>query len=336
MTTVLLVGLGAVGARAARQLVDTTGVERILLADSDEQRGPTLARALGPAATAISYVPGSPLPEGVDAVATALPADADVAAARRAVASGVPFASTVDDHDAIAALLGLDADARARDVLVAAGCGLAPGLADVLVRHAADSLTRVDDVHIARSGVAGPASRATVRRARRDRPAEWRDGEWQRERRGGPELVWFPDPVGGRDCEPVAAGAALVRAAFPEVQRITVRGDAPPKRSPVAVMTRRVADDDWGAVHVEVWGWRGRAREPIVYGVVERTAVAAGTVLALTAARLGGALPALSLRPGLVEQGVHGLGALFDPPPFLAELARRGVKAATFEGVAVA
>jgi hypothetical protein len=33
--------------------------------------------------------------------------------------------------------------------------------------------------------------------------------------------------------------------------------------------------------------------------------------------------------------GVHGLGALFDPAPMLAELDRRGVKGAVFEGVGV-
>jgi hypothetical protein len=335
LTTVLQVGAGAVGARAARQLVDTPGIDRVLVADVDDRRLAAVGHALGRRAETVDYVPGSPLPDGVAAVATALPPGPDVAVARRAIASGVACASALDDHDGIAALLGLDDEARAARVVVAAGCGLAPGLADVLARHAAGTLTRVDEVHIARSGVAGPVSRATVRRAHRDRPAEWRDGVWQRERRGGPELVWFPDPVGVRECDPVAAGTALVVAAFPGLARTSTRLDEPPGRSFANVMTRRVVDDGWGAVRVEVWGWRGSARETIVYGVIERTAVAAGTVLAVTAARLAGALPALSLRPGS-EYGVQGLGALFDPPPFLAELARRGVKAAVFEGVAVA
>ena len=335
MTAALVAGVGAVGARAARQLVDTPGIERVLLADLDSARLTAVARALGRRSEAIDYVPGSPLPTDVAVVATALPPGADVAVARRAIASGVPCASAIDDHDGIAALLGLDDEARAAHVAVAAGSGLAPGLADVLARHAADTLTRVDEVHIARAGVAGPASRATVRRARRERPAEWRDGVWLTDRRGGPELVWFPDPIGGRECETVAAGTALVVAAFPGLVRTTTRIDEPPGRSLAAVVTRRVIDDDWGAVRVEVWGWRGEARETIVYGVIERTAVAAGTVLALTAARLAGALPALSFRAGH-EYGVQGLGALLDPPPFLAELARRGVKAAVFEGVAVA
>jgi hypothetical protein len=73
----------------------------------------------------------------------------------------------------------------------------------------------------------------------------------------------------------------------------------------------------------------------MVYGVIDRTAIAGGTVLALTAARVAGAAPGLAARSGPVV-GVHGLAALVEPVPFLAELARRGVKAAVFEGVAVA
>ena len=76
------------------------------------------------------------------------------------------------------------------------------------------------------------------------------------------------------------------------------------------------------------------ARESIVYGVIEHPAVAAGTVLAVAAARLAGLLPGIELLREPV--GASGLGTLVEPTSFLAELARRGVKAATFEGVAVA
>jgi hypothetical protein len=80
-----------------------------------------------------------------------------------------------------------------------------------------------------------------------------------------------------------------------------------------------------------VWGRRDGGFDCTVYGVVERTAVAAGAVLAVVGARLAGALT-----PRLDQPGVHGLGALLDPVPCLAELAQRGVRAAAFEGVAVA
>jgi hypothetical protein len=85
-------------------------------------------------------------------------------------------------------------------------------------------------------------------------------------------------------------------------------------------------------VRVEAWGWRDTARASVVYGMIERTAVAAGTVLGVTGAWLAGALPALTT---ITETGAFGLGTVVEPVPFLAELARRGVKAAAFEGLAV-
>ena len=68
-----------------------------------------------------------------------------------------------------------------------------------------------------------------------------------------------------------------------------------------------------------------------MYGVIEHLAVAAGTVLGVTAACLAGAID------GVVDTapGAFGLGAAVAPAPFLAELAKRGVKAAAFEGAAI-
>jgi hypothetical protein len=59
-------------------------------------------------------------------------------------------------------------------------------------------------------------------------------------------------------------------------------------------------------------------------------AFAAGAVLTVSALWLAG------LGAGSVSAtGAHGLAALVDPVPFLGELARRGVKAAVFEGASV-
>src|SRR5256885_1345820 len=71
----------------------------------------------------------------------------------------------------------LDADARQRAVRVIAGCGLAPGLADVLARHAVGALDAVDELHVARWGVAGAESASEARRAQREPSHEWRNGE---------------------------------------------------------------------------------------------------------------------------------------------------------------
>ena len=328
--TVLLVGAGAVGARAARQLVDTPGIERVLVCGRRAERVHAVADAMGAVAEAIDWGPGRAVPAGVGVIACAVPAAVGGLVARVAIQAGIPSASAVDDTQD---LLTLDAAATSAGVTVAAGCGLAPGMTDVLARHAADALESVDEIGVARAGAAGDACTTSLRIALRDRPGELRDGRYEEpRRRGGHELVWFPDPVGVRECESVATGVHLLARSFPGIERVTVRVGAPDAGTRFPWPRRDDGDGSWGAVRVEVWGKRGVARELIVYGVIERTAIAAGTVLGVTTAALAG------VRPGLLraQPGVHGLATLAEPRAFLAELAGRGVKAAVFEGVPVA
>ena len=137
----------------------------------------------------------------------------------------------------------------------------------------------------------------------------------------------------------MSAGIEQLVAAVPGVRRASVRLGLPhtPRvklPGPFGVLTRGRQDPGvgWGAVRAEVWGSRGGTRATVVYGVIERTAVAAGTVLGVTARVARGALPSLGTVPEPGAAGsARGLGAV----PFLAELARRGVKAAAFEGVPV-
>jgi hypothetical protein len=332
VTTVLLVGAGAVGARTARQLTDTPGVHRLLVTDRRVPQADMVARAMGTPADVLEWTPDAPLPDGIDAVACALPAGCEQPVASRALEAGVPFASAGDDEHDLMGLRSLSETARRSGVPIVAGCGLAPGLADVLARHAADSFDEVDEIGVARAGTSGDACVATASRALRSAAAELRDGEYEELRwRGGHELVWFPEPIGPRECDRVATGVHLLSATVPETARITVRLAREDTGARQRWLRRRDPEGSWGAIRVEVWGRRGAERVPLVYGAIERTAIAAGTVLAVTTAGLAGALPGVLASSG----GVSGLGTIAQPRAFLAELSRRGVKAAIFEGVPV-
>jgi Shikimate / quinate 5-dehydrogenase len=330
--TVLVVGLGEVGIRAARQLIDTPGIDRVIVAARHLEHARAVATTLHDGAEPYRLGRDDPLPDEVDAVVTALPGEADAPLARRAVAAGIPYASAADRDATLRSLLALDVEAKAHSTRVVGGCGLAPGLTDVLARHAVGALDAVDELHVARWGVAGSESVAEARRAQREEAREWRDGELVHEKHRHAELIWYPDPVGARECELVATGVELLVAANPGAGRVTARLGVPPSKR-FTPPGRRDPGAGWGAVRVEAWGWRGTARTSVVYGVIERTAVAAGTVLGVTGASLAGALPDVAPAP---TPGALGLGEVVDPVPFLAELARRGVKAAAFEGVAVA
>src|SRR4029079_488753 len=128
------------------------------------------------------------------------------------------------------ALLALDHEAVAHDSTVVAGCGLAPGLTDVLARHAVGALDAVDELHVARWGVAGAESAAEARRAQREPAREWRDGELVHEKHRSAELIWFPDPVAARECELVAPGVELLVGANPGAARVTARLVVPATR----------------------------------------------------------------------------------------------------------
>ena len=329
MSRVALVGTGAVAVRAARQLVDTDGVERLFIAARDDASARRLARAVDAETVGLEAVTEA----DVDAIAVAIPGRAAVTVVRRAIDAGIPAATCADDPRAIRALLELGPAAFDRQVSVAAGCGLVPGLSDLLARHAADALEDPDEVQVSRVGVAGPVCRSTLRQAGRADAREWRDGSWHVPDRRGPQLVWLPEPVAARECTAIDGGVELLRDAVPEARDLMVRAEAPERRSPRSGLGRRSGREEFGGARVEVWGWRGGTRTSIVYGVIERPAVAAGTTLAVAAARLGGLLPSVLLCAP--RGGVRAVGATFVPERFLAELARRGVKAATFEGAEV-
>lgn len=264
------------------------------------------------------------------ALAVAVPGPTGVALVGAAVEAGIPAASCADDAASIRGLLELGPSAFDRSVTVIAGCGLVPGIADVLARHGADALTAPDEVHVARVGVAGPHCRAALRAEVGGQVREWRDGAWHRPDRHGPQLVWFPEPVAARECVVVDGGIELLRLAVPEARTITVRAEEPPRQPRSTGVRRSRPEDEFGGARVEVWGWRGDLRCSIVYGAIERPAVAAGTVLAVSAARLAGLVPAIGLRAE--HGGVRSVGEAFGARTFLAELAHRGVKAAAFEG----
>jgi len=332
MSTVLLVGVGALGARAGRQLGATRGIDRILVADRRADRAEALRKFLGAKAETVEWSARRPLPPGVDAVACALPAGDDVPLVIAALESGVPIATSGDNQESIATLLRLNDEALASGVAVLAGCGLAPGLSDVLAAHAATLLDTVDEIHISRAGVAGPDSEASMRRLHSERPHEVIGGALSEvRRRSTHELIWFPEPVGDKECELIGAGVALLHKSFPSADRITVRAVEPEPRS-TGWFRRNDPGDNWGATRVEVWGRIGNARVPVIYGSVGRTATIGGAVLGVATALLVGALPEI----GGAQPGVSGLAGCVVPEAFLAELDRRGISAAKFEGVPVA
>ena len=333
MPSVFIVGTGAVGARVARQLQGSPGVERLLVADVDDGRASAVATSLGDSAEVVAASfdeLGAAIEPGA-VVVLACPGDHHPLA-QRALAVGASVVSVSDDLDVASSLLALDAEAFERQQVVVAGGGMAPGLSCLLARHAAADFTAVEEIHVAKVGTGGPACARQHHRALRTPMREWRDGAMVARRSGsGRELCWFPDPVGGLDCYRAAlADPVLLHAAFPTVSRVTARLAASRRdrvTSRLPMLRRPHAEGQLGAVRVEVRGWRDAVSDTRVLGAIDRPGVAAAGVAVVSA------LWALDGR--FRRFGAGGLADLVsEPVPFLADLAERGVRAAVFEGEA--
>ena len=331
---VAVFGAGAVGSRAARQLASTPSVRALTVHDVDEARAQAVVASIAePARVVLGRGSSDGVPADADVVVLALAPGHHRELAERALERGSSVVSTSDEVGDVSALLALDAEARERGLTVAVGAGFAPGLTCVLATHAAETFDQVDEVHVAKVGTGGPACARQHHDALGGEAVDWRDGAWVRRRGGsGRELCWFPDPVGPADCYRAALpDAVLLGPAFPRAGRITARVGAKRRdrfTARLPMLRRPHPEGGVGAIRVEVRGRRGQARDVTVLGAMDRPGVAAGAVAAVSA---------LWIAEGLLRgPGAGGLAGSVAPVPFLAELARRGVKAAAFEGAGAA
>ena len=325
----LLAGAGAVGTRAARELLVDADVEHLAVHGRDRERVEAVTEGMGPRVV-VSAGHRVRIPAGTDVVVVARPAGT-LAVARQALAAGAHVVTTSDHPDVVRQLLGLDAVARQAGRTVVVGAAMAPGLSCVLARFAAGRVDKVSEVHVASFGTGGPACARRHHLALSSAGSEWRDGVWRRYPGGsGRELVWFPEPIGGADC--YRAGLAdpfLLARAFPGAERITARMQATRRdrlTAPLPMLRRPHPEGALGGVRVQVMGWTGGAADAVVVGCAARPALVAG-VVAATAARW-------AVAGRLARSGAAGLAELVDEPgAFLRELRGRGITVARFEGL---
>lgn len=328
---VAVVGAGAVGARAARQLLSTEGVDEVLVRDPDSDRLAAVVASLG--RRSVSDPGPWDAPVEAEVAVLAGPCGGHRAPAEALLRSGTRVVSVSDGVADVEALLDLDHEARERGSAVVIGAGFSPGFSCVLARHAAAGFDTVDEVHVARAGTGGRACARQHHRALSGHALDWRDGGWvQRPGGSGRELMWFPDPIGGRDCYRAALPDALLLVpAFAGVQRVTARMAANRRDRLTArlpMLRPPHPEGGPGAIRVEVRGRREGGRDMRVMGAMDHPAVAAGAVAALAAV--------WATHDRLLRPGAAGLAELVEPLPFLRELRERGVRGAVFEGALVA
>lgn len=326
----VLVGLGAVGVRCARQLLSSVLVDQVVALVRPSALPSTTPEPMG-AAGSVELAELSPgsfgrlLPETAVVV---LAAPGTSALAGEAVSQGVPVVSVVEATEDVRQLLGLAGAARARGIALVAGAGMAPGLSCLLAAIGAADMDEVEEVHVATLGTGGPACARRRHAALRETVEEWRDGAWERKvASSGRELVWFPD-IGAADCYRVnRADPVLMVEAFPSLRRATTRAAASRRdrlTSWLPMLRSPHPEGTVGALRVEVRGRKEGRAVTAVLGSSGRPAFVAGTVAAVVAEMAAARL---------LKAGAGGLASLVATPrETMAELSRRGVRAAVFEG----
>ncbi|MGB3411702.1 MAG: Gfo/Idh/MocA family oxidoreductase [Microthrixaceae bacterium] len=332
---IAVVGAGIIGARIARELLTPapdpfrapTAVE---IVTSRDERARTLRASFGSAARVVTSLDDTDPVSGdaVGVVVIAKAAGEQLAIARESLLRGRHVVATSDDLDEVEALLDLDSLARSTDSTLVVGAAMAPGFSCLLAAHAAELFDRVDEIHTGRAGAAGPGCARQRLKALRGTAVDWRDGDWvKRPGFSGRELLWFPDPIGARDCYRAAlADPLLLVPAIDGVERVTARIAANRRDralAPFPVLWPPPVEGGLGAIRVELRGELKGRRQTVVYGALDRPAVAGAATAAVAA---------LWLSSGSASPGATGLAGLGATLPLLSELSRRGIRAAAFDG----
>jgi hypothetical protein len=279
---VAVIGAGVVGARVARQLVEEG--RRVSIFDRRVDTRQSVALASG-AEEIVDLASLDPQQTPVVVLATTAN-QTDLVAAF--IDHGHHVVSTSDDVDDVRSIRHFGPRAEARGVSFVVGAAASPGLTGLLVRELCTRVDVLDEIHVAVHGTGGPECARQHHRALAGTALGWHDGEWLNRPAGsGRDLLWFPEPIGGKDCYRASlVDPILLRDVFPEATRISARMSANRRDRLTArlpMLSPPHPEGGLGAVRVEIRGSKNGERITEVAGVAERTGVIAAAVAASTA-----------------------------------------------------
>jgi saccharopine dehydrogenase-like NADP-dependent oxidoreductase len=359
MRVALVGGAGEVGAEIARDLAGVREIETLVVADVDAERAAVLARELAPQHPGVSAL-GLDIWDresaldclaGVDVLMNCTSFTQFDRVLALAAEAAVDYADLIsepgDEHRGAAERAGITA---------ISGLGASPGLSNVLVRHAADSLDELHEVEISwfSSRTVAPTrglldtilwelSEDCVTRR------YYRDGRYHRARfMEGSRVVDFAPPIGSQYVYyvPHTEVTTLPRH-YPTLRRCAVRGSWRPE----VMQDMRVLQNYGllaGSTLAETreaiwrrWGGRRDATPWMLYVNVEAVGTRDGDEVKRTytvshpadwgqrgVARMTGVTAAVGVallaRHGRTAPGFVDPEEYYDPIEFLAELERRG------------
>lgn len=280
--SIAVIGAGVVGGRVVRQLAShgtpvkvfdrRTDVRQAAIWSSDVEEVVDLSML-------------DPLLTPVVVLATT---SSQIELARAFLAHGHHVVTTSDDVEDVRLLLDLESTATNAGVSIVVGAAASPGLTGLLVHELASRVEELDEIHVAFHGTGGPECARQHHRALAAGSLSWHDGEWLHRPGGsGRDLLWFPEPIGGKDCYRAAlVDPIILHRVFPSAGRISARMSANRRDRLTArlpMLSPPHPEGGLGGVRVEVRGSSKGERVTEVAGVAERTGIIAAAVAAASA-----------------------------------------------------
>jgi len=212
MKILVLGGAGAMGMVTVRDLAESPEISEVIIGDANVKKAQEIAKWTDKEKVSIRKVDISNFEsltsavKEADAVANAAPYHLNLIVTKAAIEIGNNLTDLGGVYYMTLKQLELDNEAKNANVTVVLGCGLAPGVADVLAKHGADKLGKVEEVHIWYGNRSfEPAkykwSFRTVLEEYTKGPVIYENGEFKRlPPFSGKQLTEFPVPVGERTC----------------------------------------------------------------------------------------------------------------------------------------
>lgn len=325
--SIAVIGNGIVGNRVVRQLSADDRMVHVFDLRADQRRA--IAEATG-AQEIVDLAALDPIATPVVVVATTAN-QSDLVASL--IDHGHHVVSTSDDVDDVRSMSRFTPRVEAQGVSLVIGAAACPGLTGLLVRELSGRVDELDEIHVAFHGTGGPECARQHHRALAGSALGWHDGEWvSRPGGSGRDLLWFPEPVGGKDCYRAAlADPILLHEVFPSATRISARMSANRRDRLTArlpMLSPPHPEGGLGAVRVEIRGSKRGERVTEVAGVTERTGIIAASVAASVAEHLLREIERGSAPVGRVLLGDERL----DCRHLVDDIIRRGIPVSEYVG----
>ncbi|MFQ5910107.1 MAG: saccharopine dehydrogenase family protein [Thermoplasmata archaeon] len=208
---VIVLGCGMMGKEVASDLLETGRVSSLTVGDFNLAKAEQYVREEDDERLTAERVDVTdrghlvPLLRRFDLAINATWYELNMHITRGAIESGIDYLDLGGLYRFTKKQMELDGQAKAAGVTVAIGCGSSPGLTNVLARHAADRMEKVEEIHIRAGGVqlerkprfAFGYSIRTILDELLLNPVLYRNGEYvEVEPLSGEETLTFPEPLG--------------------------------------------------------------------------------------------------------------------------------------------